>query len=51
MPEEGMEFAASETLLSYNEMDVKPDHEMAAKLKYGVLSHTPTSRRMSKFGG
>lgn len=33
-------------------MAVKPEnHEMAEKLKDGVQSHTPTSRRMSQIGG
>ncbi|MCR2804354.1 GTP 3',8-cyclase MoaA [Paenibacillus soyae] len=33
-------------------MDIKPEnHEMAAKLADGALSHVPTDRRMSQIGG
>ena len=33
-------------------MDIKPEnHEMAAKLANGELSHVPTERRMSQIGG
>ncbi|MFD0586393.1 GTP 3',8-cyclase MoaA [Paenibacillus sp. GCM10027627] len=33
-------------------MDIKPEnHEMAAKLANGELSHVPTDRRMSQIGG
>ncbi|RCW43377.1 GTP 3',8-cyclase MoaA [Paenibacillus prosopidis] len=38
--------------LLFRAMDIKPEnHEMAAKLADGALSHVPTERRMSQIGG
>lgn len=38
--------------LYYRAMDIKPEnHEMAAKLADGDLTHVPTERRMSQIGG
>ncbi len=38
--------------LYYRAMDIKPEnHEMAAKLADGALTHVPTERRMSQIGG
>jgi cyclic pyranopterin phosphate synthase len=38
--------------LLFRAMDIKPEnHEMAAKLADGALSHVPTDRRMSQIGG
>lgn len=38
--------------LLFRAMDIKPEnHEMAAKLAGGALTHVPTERRMSQIGG